>query len=223
MASIDQKIGFVSGQIPQKMAVHKDIPFWESIESHYNSIRERDIIQAKEEAYHRAKAEFEKDHKELFVQITQLIQNLEESVPKAFREMEEALAHMACTLTRKLMANIPVDAERIKAVVSEAIGELERDAALQIRIHPEDLSLLSDGIEGNQAKQFHDSENLRFIPDENLTRGGCYIKTPFGDFDATMESKWARVIEAFHRRPKPQNRAPENIPSGPQVNESTDK
>ena len=62
--------------------------------------------------------------------------------------MEEALAHMACTLTRKLMANIPVDAERIKAVVSEAIGELERDAALQIRIHPDDLSLLSDGIEG---------------------------------------------------------------------------
>ena len=69
MASIDQKIGFVSGQIPQKMAVHKDIPFWESIESHYNSIRKRRFIQAKEEAYHRAKASFEKDHKELFVQI----------------------------------------------------------------------------------------------------------------------------------------------------------
>ena len=223
MASIEQKIGFASGQIPEKMIVHKDIPFWESIESHYNSIRERDIIQAKEEAHHQAKAEFEKDHKELFVQITQLTQNLEESVPKAFREMEEALAHMACTLTRKLMANIPIDAERIKAVVSEAIGELERDAALQIRIHPEDLSLLSDGIEGTQAKQFDRSENLRFIPDENLTRGGCYIKTPFGDFDATMESKWARVIEAFNRRPKPQNPSQGNIPSGSQVDESTEK
>ena len=223
MASIEQKIGFASGQIPEKMIVHKDIPFWESIESHYNSIRERDIIQAKEEAHHQAKAEFEKEHKELFVQITQLTQNLEESVPKAFREMEEALAHMACTLTRKLMANIPIDAERIKAVVSEAIGELERDAALQIRIHPEDLSLLSDGIEGTQAKQFDRSENLRFIPDENLTRGGCYIKTPFGDFDATMESKWARVIEAFNRRPKPQNPTQENIPSGSQVDESTEK
>ena len=83
-----------------------------------------------------------------------------------------------------------------------------------------DLALLSNGIEGNQAKQFDRSENLRFIPDENLTRGGCYIKTPFGDFDATMESKWARVIEAFHRRPKPQNHPPKNKPTASGVDES---
>ena len=110
---------------------------------------------------------------------------------------------MACTLTKKLMANIPVDAERIRAVVSVAIGELEREVALQVRIHPEDLALLSEGTNGNNlAIQFDRGEHLRFTPDENLTRGGCYIKNPFGDFDATMESKWARVVAAFHRRPQ---------------------
>ena len=221
MSITEHSICFGAGPVPLDMSIRKDVPFWESIEAHYRSIREKAIEDARKEACQEAKDSFEVEHRALFEQVNSLVQNLEEAIPKAFREMEEALTHMACTLTKKLMANIPVDSERIRAVVSEAIGELEREAALQVRIHPDDLALLSEGAKGNNpAIQFDRSENLRFIPDENLTRGGCYIKTPFGDFDATMESKWARVIAAFHRRPKPQNNPPKNIPSVSGVDES---
>ncbi|MGA0327823.1 MAG: FliH/SctL family protein, partial [Limisphaerales bacterium] len=194
---------FGAGPVPLDMSVRKDVPFWESIEAHYRSIREKAIADARKKALQEAKDAFEVEHRALFDQVNSLVGNLEEAIPKAFREMEEALTHMACTLTKKLMANIPVNAERIRAVVSEAIGELEREAALQVRIHPEDLALLSEGTQGNNpAIQFNRGDHLRFTPDENLTRGGCYIKTPFGDFDATMESKWARVVAAFQRRPQ---------------------
>ena len=221
MSTTEHSIRFGGGPVPLDISIRKDVPFWESIEAHYRSIREKAIKDARKEAHQEAKDSFEVEHRALFGQVNSLVQNLEEATPKAFREMEEALTHMACTLTKKLMANIPVDAERIRAVVSEAIGELEREAALQVRIHPDDLALLSEGAKGNNpAIQFDRSENLRFIPDENLTRGGCYIKTPFGDFDATMESKWARVIAAFHRRPKPQNHPSKNIPSVSGANES---
>lgn len=203
MSITEHSIRFGAGPVPLDMSIRKDVPFWESIEAHYRSIREKAIADARKEARQEAKDSFEVEHRALFDQVNSLVQNLEEAIPKAFREMEEALTHMACTLTKKLMANIPVDAERIRAVVSEAIGELEREAALQVRIHPEDLALLSEGIQGNNpAIQFNRGDHLRFTPDENLTRGGCYIKTPFGDFDATMESKWARVVAAFQRRPQ---------------------
>ena len=203
MSITEHSIRFGAGPVPLDMSIRKDVPFWESIETHYRSIREKAIEDVRKEAHQEAKDSFEVEHRALFEQVNSVVQNLEEAIPKAFREMEEALTHMACTLTKKLMANIPVDAERIRAVVSEAIGELEREAALQVRIHPEDLALLSEGIQGNNpAIQFNRGDHLRFTPDENLTRGGCYIKTPFGDFDATMESKWARVVAAFHRRPQ---------------------
>ena len=203
MSLTEHSIRFGAGPVPLDMSIRKDVPFWESIEAHYRSIREKAIADARKEARQEAKDSFEVEHRALFDQVNSLVQNLEEAIPKAFREMEEALTHMACTLTKKLMANIPVDAERIRAVVSEAIGELEREAALQVRIHPDDLALLSEGTKGNNpAIQFDRGEHLRFTPDENLTRGGCYIKTPFGDFDATMESKWARVVAAFQRRPQ---------------------
>ena len=203
MSLTEHSIRFGAGPVPLDMSIRKDVPFWESIEAHYRSIREKAIADARKEARQEAKDSFEVEHRALFDQVNSLVQNLEEAIPKAFREMEEALTHMACTLTKKLMANIPVNAERIRAVVSEAIGELEREAALQVRIHPEDLALLSEGTQGNNpAIQFDRGEHLRFTPDENLTRGGCYIKTPFGDFDATMESKWARVVAAFQRRPQ---------------------
>ena len=203
MSITEHSIRFGAGPVPLDMSIRKDVPFWESIETHYRSIREKAIEDVRKEARQEAKDSFEVEHRALFEQVNSVVQNLEEAIPKAFREMEEALTHMACTLTKKLMANIPVDAERIRAIVSEAIGELEREAALQVRIHPEDLALLSEGIQGNNpAIQFNRGDHLRFTPDENLTRGGCYIKTPFGDFDATMESKWARVVAAFHRRPQ---------------------
>ena len=203
MSITEHSIRFGAGPVPLDMSIRKDVPFWESIETHYRSIREKAIEDVRKEARQEAKDSFEVEHRALFEQVNSVVQNLEEAIPKAFREMEEALTHMACTLTKKLMANIPVDAERIRAVVSEAIGELEREAALQVRIHPEDLALLSEGIQGNNpAIQFNRGDHLRFTPDENLTRGGCYIKTPFGDFDATMESKWARVVAAFQRRPQ---------------------
>jgi len=203
MSLTEHSIRFGAGPVPLDMSVRKDVPFWESIEAHYRSIREKAIADARKKALQEAKDAFEVEHRALFDQVNSLVGNLEEAIPKAFREMEEALTHMACTLTKKLMANIPVNAERIRAVVSEAIGELEREAALQVRIHPEDLALLSEGTQGNNpAIQFDRGEHLRFTPDENLTRGGCYIKTPFGDFDATMESKWARVVAAFQRRPQ---------------------
>ena len=203
MSITEHSIRFGAGPVPLDMSISKDVPFWESIETHYRSIREKAIEDVRKEARQEAKDSFEVEHRALFEQVNSVVQNLEEAIPKAFREMEEALTHMACTLTKKLMANIPVDAERIRAVVSEAIGELEREAALQVRIHPEDLALLSEGIQGNNpAIQFNRGDHLRFTPDENLTRGGCYIKTPFGDFDATMESKWARVVAAFQRRPQ---------------------
>ena len=203
MSITEHSIRFGAGPVPLDMSISKDVPFWESIETHYRSIREKAIEDVRKEAHQEAKGSFEVEHRALFEQVNSVVQNLEEAIPKAFREMEEALTHMACTLTKKLMANIPVDAERIRAVVSEAIGELEREAALQVRIHPEDLALLSEGIQGNNpAIQFNRGDHLRFTPDENLTRGGCYIKTPFGDFDATMESKWARVVAAFQRRPQ---------------------
>lgn len=203
MSITEHSIRFGAGPVPLDMSIRKDVPFWESIETHYRSIREKAIEDVRKEAHQEAKGSFEVEHRALFEQVNSVVQNLEEAIPKAFREMEEALTHMACTLTKKLMANIPVDAERIRAVVSEAIGELEREAALQVRIHPEDLALLSEGIQGNNpAIQFNRGDHLRFTPDENLTRGGCYIKTPFGDFDATMESKWARVVAAFQRRPQ---------------------
>ena len=203
MSIAEHSIRFGAGPVPLDMSIRKDVPFWESIETHYRSIREKAIEDVRKEAHQEAKGSFEAEHRALFEQVNSVVQNLEEAIPKAFREMEEALTHMACTLTKKLMANIPVDAERIRAVVSEAIGELEREAALQVRIHPEDLALLSEGIQGNNpAIQFNRGDHLRFTPDENLTRGGCYIKTPFGDFDATMESKWARVVAAFQRRPQ---------------------
>ncbi|MGA0409003.1 MAG: FliH/SctL family protein, partial [Limisphaerales bacterium] len=89
-------------------------------------------------------------------QLRQVIRSLEEAIPLAYREMEEALAHIASTLTKKLMANLPIDAERMRAVVNEAIGELEKDTSLNIRLHPDDLACLLSSQKANLTNYSRD-------------------------------------------------------------------
>ena len=135
MSLTEHSIRFGAGPVPLDMSIRKDVPFWESIEAHYRSIREKAIADARKEARQEAKDSFEVEHRALFDQVNSLVQNLEEAIPKAFREMEEALTHMACTLTKKLMANIPVDAERIRAVVVRPSGSGARRAAVAVGAH----------------------------------------------------------------------------------------
>jgi len=199
---------------PADMQIRKDIPFWQSVDEHYRILQAQAIEAATVTAIEKTNQKWEATHRESLGQLKQVIRSLEEAIPLAYREMEEALAHMACTLTKKLMANLPIDAERMRAVVNEAIGELEKDTSLNIRLHPDDLALLAEQSKGKPDKLFERSEKIRFVTDETLTRGGCYIKTPFGDFDATMESKWARVLAAFNKKPpipRTSLHVPENI------------
>ena len=212
--NFQSQIVFSAVNNPAAMQIRKDIPFWQNVDEHYRIRQAQAVEAATAAAIEKTNQKWEATHREVLNQLKQITQSLEEAIPQAYREMEEALAHMACTLTKKLMADLPVDAERMRAVVNEAIGELEKDTSLNIRLHPEDLALLVEESEGNPGNLFQRSDKIRFVTDETLTRGGCYIKTPFGDFDATMESKWARVVAAFNKKTsKPQSslHVPEDV------------
>lgn len=182
---------------------------WDSVLKHFESERTQEYARGRQEAAMEVRRQLEVEHQETALKVQHLIQSFEEAIPAAFQEMEQALSHMACAMTRKLLADVPVDAERMRAVVAQALEELSKDADLEIRMHPSDMELLQRESGGDPSVIFSHEGRMELVPDARLTRGGCYIKTPFGDFDATLESKWER-IESLFRHQKEQPNPPSN-------------
>jgi flagellar assembly protein FliH len=173
---------------------------WESIEKHFANERMQVSSRIRKEAENDIRKLLEEEHQERARKVHALIKSFEEAIPSAFKEMEQALPHMACTLTKKMIAEVPIDTDRMQAVISQAMKELDTDSEISISIHPADLELLRDESGEDPSLRFTNSGKLKFKLDTNLTRGGCYIRTPFGDFDATMETKWKRIESLFQKQ-----------------------
>ncbi|MBT3596524.1 MAG: hypothetical protein HN505_11170 [Verrucomicrobia bacterium] len=200
MKIFTQTLDWTDSQIPVDVVIERTEDHWESIEKHFANERMQVSSRIRKEAENDIRKLLEEEHQERARKVHALIKSFEEAIPSAFKEMEQALPHMACTLTKKMIAEVPIDTDRMQAVISQAMKELDTDSEISISIHPADLELLRDESGEDPSLRFTNSGKLKFELDTNLTRGGCYIRTPFGDFDATMETKWKRIESLFQKQ-----------------------
>ena len=200
MKIFTQTLDWTDSQIPVDVVIERTEDHWESIEKHFANERMQVSSRIRKEAENDIRKLLEEEHQERARKVHALIKSFEEAIPSAFKEMEQALPHMACTLTKKMIAEVPIDTDRMQAVISQAMKELDTDSEIFISIHPADLELLRDESGEDPSLRFTNSGKLKSELDTNLTRGGCYIRTPFGDFDATMETKWKRIESLFQKQ-----------------------
>jgi len=162
MKIFTQTLDWTGSQIPVDVVIERTEDHWESIEKHFANERVQDSSRIRKEAENDIRKLLEEEHQERARKVHALIKSFEEAIPSAFKEMEQALPHMACTLTRKMIAEVPIDTDRMHAVISQAMKELDTDSEISISIHPADLDLLKDESREDPTQQFTHSGKLKF-------------------------------------------------------------
>jgi flagellar assembly protein FliH len=115
-------------------------------------------------------------------------------------ELEEGLSaqvvDLAVELARQVLRDEPrLSREALGAVVREALKSVADDAAKpQIVVHPADV----------QTLRAHLGEDLHrgawtIVEDLRMEPGGCRIATGSGEVDATMATRWRRVLATLGR------------------------
>jgi len=66
--------------------------------------------------------------------------------------------------------------------------------AMRLWVHPADLEL----VRLHLADELRDG-NWRVLADESVARGGCRAETPYGDIDATLQTRWRRIAASLGR------------------------
>lgn len=127
--------------------------------------------------------------------LAELVGNLDQALTKIDEEVADELLGLAVEIARRMVGKTL--AERPEAVldtVRDALLQLPQGHA-QIHLHPDDFALAREHMGEQLAHAGH-----RLIEDGTLTPGGCRVETPGVQIDATVETRWQRILASLGRR-----------------------
>jgi flagellar assembly protein FliH len=130
------------------------------------------------------------------------LKRLTESFQELLQELEQGLANDVLSMSLELAKLIVRHAIRVQpdlvlSVVREAVASLTGfDAQTTIHLHPADGKLVRDIASDDPLLA---GLPWKIVDDINIERGGCRLETATTEVDATLETRWRRVIAALGR------------------------
>ncbi len=134
----------------------------------------------------------DKDVRALQAQLTELVQAAESPVRRYQQQVETSvLALVQQVATRVVGEELSLQPERIHAMVSQALEALPSDSEhLQLRVHPDDQSLVEELRDQQQA-------GWQVVADPRLTPGSLMIRGAASYLDYSLEARIAQVMAQF--------------------------
>lgn len=130
--------------------------------------------------------------------LAQRLETFDQALAGQFEALQLRLADeviaLALEIARQTVrATITLRPETIVAVTQEAIAMLvDERGRLSIHANPADVQLIEHAL-GDQL----DSRGYRVIADPAVQAGGCRVMTSQAEVDATLATRWRRVLEAI--------------------------
>ena len=128
-------------------------------------------------------------------QLSTLLGDTHNQLENLFSEMGGALLNTAVRIANHvLQQTLQAQPEQLLHIVRNLL-ESNRDdqSGLTFYVSPSDYSLVNDYLQ----KQEHLAA-WRVQADDNITTGGCRVRTALGDIDATLETRWHRAIHTLN-------------------------
>ena len=125
-----------------------------------------------------------------------LADGLDEALRELDGEIAEQLMALAIEMARRMVRlTLAENPEAILETVRSALLQLPQGHA-HIQLHPDDLALVREHLGEQLAHAGH-----RLQEDARLERGECRIDGQGAQVDATLETRWRRVLESIgHER-----------------------
>lgn len=126
--------------------------------------------------------------------LAELAGNLDQALAHLDAEVAEELMALSIEIARQMVQHTLRDApDSVVETVRAALGQLPQNHA-QIRVHPDDAALVREHL-GEQLAH----AGQRVVEDSTISRGGCRIESAGAQIDATMETRWRRILENLGR------------------------
>lgn len=159
------------------------------------------------EAYEKGFAQGEKDGCDLGrKKIAKSVENIEKLLleinnlkKEILKQFEKEILELVFSIAQKIIhKKINEDDKIINEAVLEAMHSVTEKSQIAIKINPEDF----DSVENMKPEFFRSFKDLKSVvvtPDPSVSRGGCLLETPYGDIDASVESRLDKIHQCLNR------------------------
>ena len=142
--------------------------------------------------------------------IDALMTSLQQSLDSVDQQVANRLLATAVEIASQMLRqSLRVKPELLLPVVREAVATLyPHGGHPALFAHPDDAALIRTHL-GEQLAH----SNWRIIDDASLSAGGCRVEVGASEVDATLETRWRRVIDAIGISPEWLSETPWNRPA----------
>ncbi|MNS61999.1 Flagellar assembly protein FliH [compost metagenome] len=125
-----------------------------------------------------------------------LVQACAASVGALEEKMGQSLLTLALDIAQQVVrTTLSEQPEAVAAAVRDVLHiNPSTNGQMRLWANPEDIELIRLHL-ADELKEGH----WRVMADESIARGGCRAETPFGDIDATLQTRWRRVAASLGR------------------------
>jgi len=126
--------------------------------------------------------------------INAVMTTLEQALKTLDQDVADQLLATAVEIANQMLRQaLRIKPELLLPVVREAVSTLHTlTGHPALFVHPDDAALIRTHL-GDQLAH----NNWRIIEDSSLTPGGCRVELATSEVDATLETRWRRVIESI--------------------------
>jgi flagellar assembly protein FliH len=139
-------------------------------------------------------SELAKTTDEQIQQLCAIVGNLHVSIAHLDQNIADQLLDLGLEIAAQVLrGSLSVQRELLLPMIREAIAELPfHHGAISLHLNPEDASALRTLLSEQLA---HTGAHI--VPDSNISAGGCQITAGNCGIDASIETRWKRVVEAI--------------------------
>jgi flagellar assembly protein FliH len=121
----------------------------------------------------------------------QVIAGLQAALDQLGSRGADALLDLALEVARQVLrGELAVRRDAVLPAVREAIALIvDHTAHPRVHLSPQDFDLVSAELDADAGHR-----GCRFVADPSVPPGGCRIETQQGEIDATLETRWRRVV-----------------------------
>lgn len=186
------------GQLDAGMVVDIPFPTADDLARINDAARTEGYQAGYEEGLAAGQAEFDARTAEQTAQFSTIIGNLQVSLAHLDQEVSDQLLDLALEIASQVLRNtLKVERERLLPTIREALAELPmHHGAISLHLNPADAEALSATL-----KEQLTHTGAHIVPDTAVSEGGCQVRAGSSEIDASIETRWRRVLEAIGIEP----------------------
>ena len=125
-----------------------------------------------------------------------LLATLADHAGRHEQQLADQVLDLSLAFARHLVGEaLDVHRERVLPVIASALAQLPQSTRrVELRVNPADLVLIRDRLPGEP-----DGPRVALVTDASIAPGGCQVDTEHASLDATLDTRWKRLLASLGR------------------------